>query len=375
MSDTVIASAIDKPVSSLKPNRPCIWKPVHILEGVVNVQGGYNRTASSATSIQYKIGDIVHTFVQIDKKAVWFYKGVGGSGMHKSALREVRVLDDIRAKFDEWQPEPDPQAHAPDDDYDAMDALDALNDDGENDGTPTVKRRKVTRIKLDPKSKGRAEVRNIFMPTRPACIAGDSTSTKLIAVYRKAATTARVPTLWLRTDCLNWLLAYAADELHYQGVASTLDSAVADALLPRIGNCPEVDGLYLEWDFGAKEWIASFVAGPCDGKIRRFGASHLTNHRWSRLLSDGAVVGDRSTSTPTDKKSIAKAFITKWCASITRNESGAFESDWRLEEAILETPPKAKRPRRSGADDDAGAGGTEPTAVAECGCSDDDIGL
>jgi hypothetical protein len=375
MSDTVMTSECEKPVSALKPNRPCIWKPVHVLEGVVNVAGGYNRVPHSAASIPYKVGDTIYTYVQIDKKATWFFRGVGGFRATRTEMRQVHVIEDIRAKFDAWQPEPESQAHAPDDDYDAMDALDVLDADGENDGTLTAKGRKTTRIKYEAKAKMHAEVRDIFMPMRPTCIAGDSTSTKLISVYKKPVNTSRLPALWLRTDCLNWLLAYAADELHYQGVASTLDSAVADVQQPRIGNCPEVDDLYLAWDFGAKEWVASFVAGPCDGTIKRFGASHLTNRRWSQLQSNDAVVGDRSTSTPTYKKSIAKAFITKWCASITRNESGAFESDWGLGEAILETPPKAKRPRRGGAYDDAGAGGTETTAVAECGCSDDDGGL
>ncbi len=56
----------------------------------------------------------------------------------------------------------------------------------------------------------RSDVRELTMPMRPLCAAPEANSTRIITVYRKAAASDAAirnnTALYLRTDCLDWLL-------------------------------------------------------------------------------------------------------------------------------------------------------------------------
>jgi len=115
----------------------------------------------------------------------------------------------------------------------------------------------------------RAEVQELKMPIHPTC----SQSTKTIYVYRKPSQRARNNTsLYLRSDCLEWLLSYAADERHFYGVERNEEAQLDD----ETGNCPAVADLRLTWDFTGKAWDAEFVAGAFVGvkKTRRCAWPH-----------------------------------------------------------------------------------------------------
>ena len=86
--------------------------------------------------------------------------------------------------------------------------------------------------------------------------------------------------LFLLVGNLDWLLAYAADELHFQGVKR--ESPEREPRKP--ANCAAVADLRLQWDFGSKTWEAEFVSGPFEGTTRRFCVEQLTNKRWSKLV-------------------------------------------------------------------------------------------
>ena len=61
--------------------------------------------------------------------------------------------------------------------------------------------------------------------------------------------------LYLRSDCINWLLQYAADELVYQGVERNKEEEDEKTCNS------EVAGMHLGWDFGNETWTATFVDG------------------------------------------------------------------------------------------------------------------
>ena len=124
---------------------------------------------------------------------------------------------------------------------------------------------------------------------------------------------------YLRSDNINWLLQYAADELIFQGVErnkeeedeKTCNSAVA--------------GMHLDWDFEKKTWTATFVDGVHVGTTKRFAAEQLTKEHCKKMIALSMI--DRKTS---DQKKVSEQFITFWCQAIVDKKGGEFEKQWDL---------------------------------------------
>jgi hypothetical protein len=320
------------------------WSPVEIIQSAVTIKGGFCKTPTVATTIDYNIGTTTHRFVEMDKNAVWFLKGVGGPKTQKGELKAVQVLQEIREKFQRacvdvpyghdlavvTGEEGDTQYQDADDD--PMNALDDVVD------TLVKPHAKATYTKT--KRSSRASVHDLEMPMTPPCAGFDNPGTKIICVYRKPGSNARnKENLYLRADCIGWLLSYAADELHFQGVACTEPEPIRQ----QTGNCTAVADLYLEWDFGAKTWTAEFVAGPFARTARRFCVTGLTRERWSKMKAD-SIVGDYlCQATNLLQKHTALAFITMWCQAIVRNEGDDFESTWGLRGDEFDTPSPKRR--------------------------------
>ena len=75
------------------------------------------------------------------------------------------------------------------------------------------------------------------MPKRPECTGTDQRDTLWISVYRQKGQNSRnYGKLYLRWDNLDWLLSYAADQLHFQSVP-VLEPEPTDE---KTGNCSEV---------------------------------------------------------------------------------------------------------------------------------------
>ena len=196
-------------------------------------------------------------FLEVAKHFDWVTKAVAGPKAQKGDLKNVRVIDDIREKL----------LAAPavaEDGEDPMDALDELD----QPIFKVAKRRRGGTKRSDP------GVVSLQMPTRPLCV-GSKDADQTVYVYLRAGKARSDPkrsTLYIRDDCLDWFLSYAADEHLHQGI---VDTAVAEDGAPE-GNCPEVPGLRVEWNFSTKVWLAEFVSGPSAGKITRFVPQELT---------------------------------------------------------------------------------------------------
>ena len=73
------------------------WSDISIEHGQVTIKGGFNRKGELANAIQYQCADnTTHTFVALQKDALWFVNGVGG--VRKGDLKAVNVLQMIRQK-------------------------------------------------------------------------------------------------------------------------------------------------------------------------------------------------------------------------------------------------------------------------------------
>ena len=308
------------------------WRPVSIETGIVRIKGGYNTRGEAAHSMEYKIHGTTHLFVELDKNAEWFLKGVGGPKVQKGDLKPVGVLDLVRDILDrKLGQEPNAEAAVAggqlsavaaaqseaDEDIDPMDELDDLVQ-----AVPTA--RKKPRTTKQPE---RAMVEKLVVPTRPRCVGCSDDDKTVVWVYKKPLSEKRGNAhLFLRGDCIDWLLSYAADELSCQGVEPASPRTPVNA--QRSGNCLAVADLHLQWDFDAKAWEASFVAGALVGTTKAMSVHDLNTEMWAKLRDESKVQGHFCRATMPHKKNAVKEVITMWCAAIARNEVPEFEATW-----------------------------------------------
>ena len=406
------------------------WKTVKVEQGLVNILGGFGVGFHTAASIDFNVGDDAetHTYVLLDKNAQWFLKGAGGDKVQKGDVKAVKIIDTIRENFREaCCTTDDVQCTTADDvqcltadgvvDEGVVDPMDALSvrqvcagptsqrprpDINGVNGSGTKGKRPrpdINKKKGDP-SMTRSVMRQLVMPTRPECAASamQAGDTTLISLWRGPgkAKTANNGKLYLRIDCLDWLLSYAADELHFQGIVPSMP----DAPQSRLANCEEVSDLFVAWDFTAHAWNASFIDGPFKGTTKRVYYYDVTAALWVKLqqrvtdvsnfhgVRDGGWKPSRLWETVTfayasnqQKKAAAKVLVIALCHAVTVGQDAVdeFEHLMRVtgtDEGCLLTPPPKKRKRTLGGAYDGGSTSMvsidDVTAVADTQEDEDD---
>ena len=323
------------------------WEPVAVVGGIVNIKGGYNRSGKRGSSISYQVDNTIHVFVELDKNAEWFLKGVGGTKIQKGDLKAVLALELIRELFKKkLETEPDAEAavdqeqlsavagsqsesQEQDEDFDPMDQMDDLEA-----VVPLSKGGKPPKIK-PPK----AVVQELEVPTKPRCTGCDRDGKTVVFVYRSSDKRSN-GRYYLRVDCIEWLLAYAADELAFQGV----DQAIPEPTPSPAGNCSEVADLRVEWDFDAKAWDATFVAGALVGTTRRMSISDLDKHVWDRLRQQSLTqMATFHNASQLGKKQGLREFMVLWCGAIARGEAAAREFNALWCAANASSPPRGEK--------------------------------
>ena len=275
------------------------WNPISVTCDSVIVRGGYNTSREPANSIT------------LDDSR-WFLKGVGGPKAVKGDLKAVEVLAMLRATLKDREAAsrirgaavaapvlPDAVVE-PIADIDPMDELDAIT----SAQPKPLKYRKLSTYDR------RALVETLTVPTRPICTGRGDGATTTIRVYQTLASRSNAR-LYLRTDCIDWLLAYAADELHCQGV-------IAPCPVPqsRVGNRSEVAGLQLEWSFASQAWACEFVDGPLLGTTRRFPVRDLTKAQFAEMRTGNKINACWSRASPAEKRMATMAVALEWASSV-----------------------------------------------------------
>ena len=315
-----------KPLSQLTKGR--VWRNVTVEVGVT-VGGGFNATFDMAPSVSYTTGKKTHKWVQLSKNATWFLKGVGGTSVRKGDLKAVNVLNVIRKRFHNAAGIEDITAVAEDEDAeepkescsdDNMDALDDI-------ATPVAKARAKAKAKALPQQ---TRPESFKVPKHPACSGwkeDNPNGQTEIHVYKHQKTNAKQnhTCMYLRSDCIAWLLQYAADELLYSYCELQC-------------NYPEVADLHMAWDSKEKKWTATFVAGEFAGTTKCFSAAELNTTHWKQMVAL-SLVGSQSAD---DVKHVLERFMMHWCQAILRRTGDAFEAEWGLGKAF-ETPKKKPR--------------------------------
>ena len=289
----------------------------------VNIKGGYSTREDTANSIQYQLGGVALTFVELDKIAPWFRHGVGGPSTKKGDFKSVYITQLLRAMLKRSTAVADadtadagvhsPAAAAvagpgsdsqPSVDVDPMDAVMDVYAASAPTKTPTKKRKT--------RDSGRAVVQELEVPTRPPCAGRDGSCKTVVSVYRLPSSDRRSNgNVFLRVDCVDWLLAYAADEHFYQGVSPSSPAPADD----QDGNCSAVAGLFMEYNFTTQDWERTFLHGALVGTTKRVNANDVDKLIWNKLKDLSCVEGYLARATMAEKRHAAKAFLTMWCAA------------------------------------------------------------
>ena len=216
------------------------------------------------------------------------------------------------------------------------------------------------------------EVKELVMPKRPPCTGIDTNETTVIWVYKRSSAVVRTnANLYLRSDCLDWLFSYAADEPHHLEAANAhlqaANVAVGDpaASAKEAAECTAVADYRLTWDVYDQAWEAHFVAGPFKGKRYDVCLSDLCQAQWKKMKYKGMVCGCLAHATNLARKDFAEDLLRMWCDAIARHQGSLFEREWGVGEFLLAGPKKRRRTNQYATTAVAGPADADDAAVAD----------
>ena len=132
--------------------------------------------------------------------------------------------------------------------------------------------------------------------------------------------------LFLRVDCISWLLAYAADEHFFQGVMRVENEE------PKEVNSTAVAGLNIEWDFTCDAWKAEFVSGEKCGTVRTLAMRDVSEKLWEKMVTSALLgaEGNFNEASIVTRKRVSKELLELWCGAIAERQGSVFEKFWGL---------------------------------------------
>ena len=289
------------------------WQSISVKPTSIVIQGGFGgRTPRVAQSLEVQMGDTEWRFVHFTKQSRWLIHGCAGPRAGKGDLSAVKVIDEIRHKFfgtessavaDSTVGECAVAEDADAGDVDPMDQLDEVRAEDKPKPKAPVRRRSMAPVKLS-------------MPKRPACTGQACDETQTIYVILRPCGNRQ---LYIRMDCVDWLVAYAADEHHFQGVVrappvSSPVTAVAD--------------YRVEWEFNHCFWACEILVGSDAGLTKQFSPSGISTKQWRDLRALGLADGWFSRSTMAKRKRAAKGLAELWCIATLKGDRQSFEASW-----------------------------------------------
>ena len=152
------------------------------------------------------------------------------------------------------------------------------------------------------------------MPKRPLCVGG---AAGRITVYVFVRTNSKM--LWLRMDCIDWLISYAADEHYYQGI-SRVDAAASE---------PAAD-YDIEWDYNDKAFDCSINVGRDAGLTLRMTLNQLTKEIFEKVAEkvhlDDYCYWSKANSAL--KRKACREYLKLWCVATIEFSRHEFEDEW-----------------------------------------------
>ena len=160
------------------------------------------------------------------------------------------------------------------------------------------------------------------MPKRPSCAGRECAEIRTVHVHVRKGSRA----LWLRLDCIDWLVRYAADEHYYQGVSRS------DPIFAVAANDYE-----LEFDYSAKAWDCKINVGIDSGMTLRMSATNLTKYMYEKVVESDPNNFGRfwSKVNATIKRKASREYLRLWAIAAVAGSRQAFE-----DEVFLQSPSK-----------------------------------
>lgn len=303
------------------------WQPLQIDTTSVMIRGGHTGTKPVPVDvIEYMMENKKYQWFHLSKKEKWFQICTAGWGSSRYDFSNVFVVKLIREQFfgDDGEP--------------AVAAM--LEDDPMNKlGLPLQPEDSPSKAKRD-------GVATLQMPKRPPCSGVDKGETVEVHVVKPGKNTS----LYIRRDCVDWLLAFAADEYSFANIVREAS--------------PEVQDYTLEWDFQKCQYIACVVH---DGRTSRMamGLKDLTNRIWNFLKQHGWVEGYLSKVSAKAKKEACREFCARWAQAMYKGDAQAFD------DVVVDDAKKKEESQASDAPvDDAIGAGEDAQVMVD---ADDDI--
>lgn len=288
------------------------WKPFTILVDHVAIEAGFSKHSYQAQCVTLESGGANLKFLHLRKQASWFVAAVGGPKLGaKGEMPTVTVIDELTAKvFGGDFKDPETAVAAADTepaelDDDPMAELDDISPELE---TPkkTKSRKQVPQ---------RALVRSVDMPTRPLCVQCDA-GTKTLQFYCQP----KSKKLFIRIQDVDWLISYAADQHHFQGIRRGADVAPETA----------VAAYTIEWDFNAKAFDVNINTGPHAGLRLTSPLVEFTKDAFDKTCESQQINVERtwSKATTASKRKVSRAYLQMWADASANGSRYEFETEF-----------------------------------------------
>ena len=273
------------------------------------LSGGFGgRGSHVAETTVYWMENKQWMFMHLYKGARWFLSGCGGPSVHRGELHNAHVIDLLRERFQSGETAVAEEAPA------VADPMNDLDDVLEEKPIET-KKPKINRKKFN---------MNIpvclTMPKRPPCAGVEQDEVVNVHVLVHSG---GHRAMFLRMDSIDWLLAYAADEQHYQGIPRAPPPerpAVAD------------EPYTISWDFDDDVWVAVILSGDEQGATKCFRTEALHKSKWNSLLQDPSAAQwldakdtRWSKSCFRSRRAATKELARLWCVATLQGEREKFE--------------------------------------------------
>ena len=160
-------------------------------------------------------------------------------------------------------------------------------------------------------------VRRILMPQKPACL--DPTGQEKVeiqAMLRRCG----LGELWVHSDCIAWLISFAADEVHGMGVMAPKCNTTAPSRLP---NCDKFPGLHRSYSNLWNKICFEWVEGPPElVKHKRCMALKSLTGEMVRMLHPQCDAVDELAHEA--RWAVADHVVDAWAQSILDDKEAAF---------------------------------------------------
>ena len=199
------------------------WRSANVLTDHIALEVGFSKQPYQAQCVTLDRAGGQERFVHLKQNSTWFLAAVGGPKTCRSGLPAVTVIETLCDKVcgpsdtqvvedaDNGGENEEAVKEHPTVQDDPMLMLGAYAPVCELEAPKKCKRARTAKSAADGHGRGFTDsVRALDMPKRPSCAGRECAEIRAVHLHVRKGSRA----LWIRLDCIDWLVSYAADEHH-----------------------------------------------------------------------------------------------------------------------------------------------------------------